>query len=307
MAKNIGSVPRPRTLDAKNNPAPVPVSQARPTPNAWAQPLLARNCDDSTPTPAPSATPLLPACSPLLHPPPLSHTALHPALNLECSVNKPAVPSSEASCGIPEESHDIAAPSLRLSVIRASNLPAWCSQQQRELRNLRARLNLEKTETPADRELRVHWEVVVCAIEALDMYNWELYPEAAAWVGPKRRRYGARWHECKGSASFLLIPSELYALGSDVRASAAKDIDGDGTEANRLVARNPEFIQEAYRILLTERQGLRQFPLSLSLDHPWITKLQVSTLCERLGVPAEALAVIVAARKMGGRTIFKDF
>ncbi|KAJ7668693.1 hypothetical protein DFH06DRAFT_206369 [Mycena polygramma] len=290
MAENIGSVPRPRTLDAKNNPAPVPVSQARPTPNAWAQPLLTRNYDDSTPPPAPSATPPPPACSPLLHPPPLSHTALHPALNLECSVNKPAVPSSEASCGIPEEPHDIAAPSLRLSVIRASNLPAWSSQQQRELRNLRARLNLEKTETPADRELRVHWEVVVCAIEALDMYNWELYPEAAAWVGPKRRRYGARWHEW-----------------SDVRASAAKDIDGDGTEANRLVARNPEFIQEAYRILLTERQGLRQFPLSLSLDHPWITKLQVSTLCERLGVPAEALAVIVAARKMNGRTIFKDF
>ncbi|KAJ7655666.1 hypothetical protein DFH06DRAFT_1329107 [Mycena polygramma] len=190
---------------------------------------------------------------------------------------------------VPAYDSEIPRPSLRLALVHASNRPPLCTQRQTEFSNIRARLDLQKTETPAEREVRVHWEVVVCAIEALDMYNWALHPEAAAWVGPKRRRYGARWHEW-----------------SDVRHSALQDTDADGTEARRLLAAAPLFIKTAYTILLTERQ-LRVFPLSLSLDHPWITKWQLGAVCERLGVPEEARAVMLGARNMNGRMVFKDF
>jgi len=144
-----------------------------------------------------------------------------------------------------------------------------------------ARLKLWGTETSTEREARIQWEMMVCGIEALDIFCWASNPSAAAYGSPQ-------WLEW-----------------SDVRAAAAQG-NTDSEEAKRLIASIPRHIQDAYTILEKEKQRLGEYPVSLLFHHPVVGAFHMSCLCFDLGITDKAKDVILAQKGPNCQLVFRN-
>ncbi|KAJ6593335.1 hypothetical protein B0H19DRAFT_1089887 [Mycena capillaripes] len=63
--------------------------------------------------------------------------------------------------------------------------PLEVDKMNLEALNVAARLDLWETETSKEREARVRWEMMVCGIEALDIFCWASNPRAAGYGSPQ--------------------------------------------------------------------------------------------------------------------------
>ncbi|KAJ6593331.1 hypothetical protein B0H19DRAFT_1089872 [Mycena capillaripes] len=242
---------------------------SQPRPNAWAIPLQTRLASKATPAAVriqrhdgpPVSAPILPP----VHQPPSSAPSQH--------VVTPAVRQPQ---------RPIEPVFYRAIIVDTDYRPSIGDQGAREIRNVEARLALMKTETYDEARCRVHWEAVVCAIEALDIDSWTRNLAAVKPLKPQR------WYEW-----------------SDVRAAAAQGRAGS-EDAKRLIARNPQYIQDAYATLEEERLKLGEYFVSLIFDHPFITIRFMSSVCSRLRIAGEARRVILLTKNSDGDPIFRD-
>ncbi|KAJ7212261.1 hypothetical protein GGX14DRAFT_393844 [Mycena pura] len=243
-------------------PMAVPNSQSRL--NAWAIPLQTRLANKATEgRREPSVSPLNQHDFPVL--------AIHPP------VSPPKLPAAQQ--------HPFSAPNRHLATPAphttgvSPSLRITMDDPNLEARNVTARLKLWATETSTEREARVRWEMMVCGIEALDIFCWASNPSAAGYGSPQ-------WLEW-----------------SDVRAAAAQG-NTDGEEAKRLIASIPRYILDAYTILEKEQRRLGEYPVSLLYHHPVVGAFHMSCLCFDLGIADKAKDVILAQKGPDGQLVF---